>query len=199
MTIGLTGGIGSGKSTVARVFELMGCKVLNSDDLAKQSYFKPHIQSQIVALLGAEAYLSESQLNKSFIANKIFNDKNLLHKINAIIHPEVKKEFELYSKSHPQDIIVKETALLFEAGLAAEVDKRVVVVAPDDLRIRRVMLRDGLTAEQVKERMAAQMSQDKKIALSDFVIHNDEEQLVIPQVLKIVGLFGGGKCGFRVS
>lgn len=199
MTIGLTGGIGSGKSTVAKVFALMGCKVLNSDELAKQSYFKPEVKPRIVALLGAEAYLSESQLNKAFIADKIFKDKNLLQQINAIIHPEVKKEFALYSKAHPQDIIIKETALLFEAGLAAEVDKRVVVVAPDDLRIQRVMLRDGVSAEQVKERMAVQMPQDKKIALSDFVIHNDEEQLVIPQVLKIVELFGGGNCGFRVS
>ncbi|MEI6022091.1 MAG: dephospho-CoA kinase, partial [Bacteroidota bacterium] len=139
MTIGLTGGIGSGKSTVAKVFALMGCKVISSDELAKQSYFKPTVKKQIVALLGAEAYLSESQLNKAYIANQIFNNSNLLQQSNAIIHPEVKKEFQLFTQQHPQDLIIKETALLFEAGLAADVDKRVVVVAPDDLRIKRVV------------------------------------------------------------
>ncbi len=186
MVIGLTGGIGSGKSTVARLFEVLGCKVLNSDLVAKQCYFKPLVKEKVISLLGNEAYLNETTLNKAYISQKIFSDKNTLHQINQIIHPEVKKEFEKFVSQHPQQIIIKESALLFEAGLEKEVDKVVVVVANDERRIERTMKRDGSTHEKVLKQMEAQIPQQEKIQKAQFVIYNNEEQFLIEQVLNVM-------------
>ena len=185
MIAGLTGNIGSGKSTVARVFEMLGCAVFYSDAVAKQVYFDPAIQKQVIGLLGTEAYLDANTLHKNFISQKIFSNTDLLQKLNAIIHPAVVEEFKRFAKQHAGKVILKETALLFEARLNKEVDKIVVVESPDALRIKRVMQRDGLTEEQVKGKMRSQLSQEEKIKHADFVIHNDEEALLIPQILEI--------------
>jgi len=186
MVIGLTGGIGSGKSKVAQLFEVLGCKVLNSDAIAKQCYFKPHVKEKIIKLLGHEAYLNEGGLNKNYISQKIFSDKNLLQQINQIIHPEVKKEFENFISQHPQQIIIKESALLFEAGLEKEVDKVIVVVANDERRIERTMKRDGSSREKVLKQMEAQMPQQEKQNKAHFVIYNNEDHFLIEQVLKVM-------------
>lgn len=188
MTVGLTGGIGSGKSTVARIFELMGCVVFNSDQVARQAYFDPEVRKMVAALLGPEAYLSSSEIDRKYIAARVFANEALLAKLNGIIHPWVIAQTKIFEKKHQSEIIIKETALLFEAGLDKQVHATVVVTAPDALRIRRTMQRDGLTAMEAEARLKSQMPQEEKMQKADFVIRNDETELVIPQVESILSL-----------
>lgn len=185
MIIGLTGGIGSGKSTVAKLFEIIGCPVFYSDEVAKEIYFDKTVKPQIIALLGKEAYLSETEIDKKYIGSKIFSDTNLLHKLNSVIHPAVIERSKQFVKKHKGKLIIKETALLFEAKLEAQVDKIILVAANDELRIKRVMQRDGLSKEEVLSKIKAQLPQEEKIAKSDFVIYNNEENFLITQVLAI--------------
>jgi len=145
MIVGLTGGIGTGKSTVAKLFELLGAKVFNSDENAKGQYFVPEIKKQVIELLGAECYLDEKTLNRKFISNKIFSDTSLLKKLNTIIHPAVLKDFKVFAGKHTGKLIIKESALLFELGLDKELDKVILVTSPLELRIERVMKRDELS------------------------------------------------------
>jgi len=185
MVIGLTGGIGSGKSTVARLFELIGCAVFYSDDVAKEIYFDAEIKPKIISLLGKEAYVSETEINKSHISSKIFSDTDLLHKLNAIIHPAVIERFVTFKNNNPLKLVIKETALLFEAKLESQVDKIVLVASNDELRIKRVMQRDGLSREDVVKKIKAQLPQEEKIQRSHFVINNNEDEFLITQVLNI--------------
>jgi dephospho-CoA kinase len=185
MIIGLTGGIGSGKSMVAKIFGMLGCALFNSDEAAKKIYFDPAIKMNVTALLGKEVYLSDTELNKTVIGSKIFGDTQLLHQLNAIIHPAVKEEFRKFIVSNKGKIIIKETALLFEAKIESEVDKIVLVAANDDLRIKRVMHRDGLSEPDVLRKMKSQLPQEEKIKRSHFVIYNNEEEFLITQVLDI--------------
>ncbi|MBA3681492.1 MAG: dephospho-CoA kinase [Bacteroidetes bacterium] len=185
MVIGLTGGIGSGKSTVARLFEIMGCAVFNSDAVAKEIYFEKEIKEKVITLLGKATYISETAIDKKYISSKIFSNTALLHQLNAIIHPAVIKQFELFKNKHGNRLVVKETALLFEAKLEAQVDKIVLVAADDELRIKRVMQRDGLSKDEVVKKIKAQLPQEEKILRSDFVINNNEKEFLITQVLNI--------------
>jgi dephospho-CoA kinase len=186
MIVGLTGGIGTGKSTVAKLFEVLGCPVYNSDDRAKAVYYDPEIKQQITSLLGENAYDQRGKIDRQFISGKIFNDKELLQKVNAVIHPAVGKDFMAFLIKHSESkIIIKESALLFEAGLKEKVNKIILVTAPMDVRIERIMKRDAHTKEQILSRISHQLPDETKIPQSDFVIVNDGEQAVIPQVLKI--------------
>lgn len=191
MIVGLTGGIGSGKSTVAKLFEIFGCPVFNSDEAAKKVYFETEVKAAVIALLGAEAYLPDSALNKSFISKKIFSDTQLLHALNAIIHPAVGKSFETFKKLHAGKIIIKESALLFEANIDGGMDKIIIVAANDELRIKRVMERDGLSREQVLEKLKSQMPQEEKIKRSHFVVYNNETEFIITQVIEIYQVLKG--------
>lgn len=183
MVIGLTGGIGSGKSTVAKLFEIMGCAVFYSDIVAKEIYFDASIKPKIKDLLGNESYLSDNTINKKYISSKIFSDTNLLHQLNNIIHPAVIEKFIAFKEQHKGKLIIKETALLFEAKLENQVDKIVLVAANDELRINRVMQRDGLSRDEVVGKMKAQLPQEEKILKSDFIIYNNEDDFLITQVL----------------
>ena len=185
MVAGLTGGIGSGKTTVARLFELLGCAVFESDKVAQAIYFKPEIKSKVIQLLGSESYLSANSIDKKFISSKIFSDTGLLQQLNAIIHPAVIAKSNQFIKEHSGKLIIKETALLFEAHLEKTVDAIILVVANDETRIRRVMQRDGLTHEEVEKKIKSQLPQSEKIKKADFIIYNEETELVIPQVIKI--------------
>lgn len=185
MTIGLTGGIGSGKSMVARVFELLGAAIFNSDDEAKLCYYNPEIKVRIIELLGPEAYSETGEINRGYIANSIFGNESLLQKINGIIHPAVKARMLAFEQKYQNKLIVKESALLFEAHLESTVNKIVVVSAPLELRIKRSMLRDGISRLQIEERIAKQWPQDEKIKNAHYVIDNSEQVLVLPQVLNL--------------
>lgn len=185
MIIGLTGGIGSGKSTVARLFEMLGAAIFESDRAAKLVYFLPEVKVKVLALLGQDAYLPDSTLNRPYIADRVYSDKSLLLALNAIIHPAVAGLMTEFVTQHPGKLIVKESALLYETGLEKGVDKVIVVDAPEDLRIKRSMLRDHLSEAEVRKRMANQWLQAEKLKRAHFIILNDEMEPVIPQVLKI--------------
>jgi len=185
-TIGLTGGIGSGKSTVARIFEVMGVPVYYSDDRAKEMYYVPEVKEKVIALLGKEAYLNDHQIDKKFIADKIFSNTTLLHEINGIIHPAVKKDFTEWAKTKQEHaFVLKESALLFETGIYKTLDASILVVSPEQLRAKRIAKRDNLTEAEVMARFKSQMNDEQKIPLATYIIHNDEEHSLIEQVLKI--------------
>lgn len=183
----ITGGIGSGKSTVARVIEALGYPVYYSDERAKCMYFLPEVRAKIVSLLGAEAYLNERELNRGYIARKIFSDDVLLNKVNKIIHQAVEQDFYNYQKAHSDaGVVFKESALIFEAGLQKGCDKIILVTAPKEIRAERIKRRDGMSEEEIMNRMRKQWDDAEKIPLVDFVIVNDEREALLPKVLEIV-------------
>ena len=187
MIIGLTGGIGSGKTIIAKLFETMGCIIYNSDERAKELYFNKDIKQQVITLLGKEAYINDIELNKSYIAEVIFSDKHKLQHLNAIIHPAVKQDFKLVVSKYPvKTLIIKETALLFEENISKEVDISILVTAPVDLKIERVMKRSNLSKTEVEKRMLAQWTDERKIPLATYVLTNDGKEALIPQVLAII-------------
>ncbi|MFL5753213.1 MAG: dephospho-CoA kinase [Bacteroidia bacterium] len=182
---GLTGGIGSGKTVVAGIFKSLSIPIYNSDERAKALYFAEHVRVPVELLLGKETYLSESELNKVHISSKIFSDKKLLTALNAIIHPAVGADFEHWLKKQNAAFIIKESALMFEAGIYKNMDALITVTADLEIRISRVMKRDKLDREQVLARMSSQFPDAEKQKLSDYLVNNNDDELVIPQVLKI--------------
>lgn len=187
MIIGLTGGIGSGKTTVAKLFETMDCAIYNSDDRAKALYFKPIIKQAVIELLGTEAYLSETIINKDFISKKVFSDTKLLHQLNDIIHPAVKQDFIQFKSKFPLNtIIIKESALLFETGIYKDLDYNILITAPVDLKIDRVMHRNSVSKNEIEKRMQAQWTDEQKTPLANVVIKNDNQTALIPQVISII-------------
>lgn len=187
MIVGLTGGIGSGKTIVAHLFETMGCIIYNSDNKAKEVYFQPLVKKQVVELLGNEAYLNETEINKDFISKKVFSNTELLHQLNNIIHPAVKADFILFQSKLPLGtIIIKESAILFETGIYKDLDKTILVTAPLELKIERVKKRNVTSEEDVKKRMSAQWTDEQKAPLANFVIVNDLTKALIPQVVTII-------------
>lgn len=187
MLVGLTGGIGSGKTIVSKVFETMGCFVYNSDEKAKALYYNSNIKKNVIELLGTESYLNEHEINKEYISKKVFNYPELLQKLNQIIHPAVKEDFINFKNKLPEkSIIVKETALLFEAGINKDLDYTILVTAPIDIKIKRVMSRNHISKEEVEKRMSSQWSDEQKKNLANIVITNDESLALIPQVISVI-------------
>ena len=192
-SIGITGGIGSGKSTVCRVFELLGVPVYYADDAAKELLDDGKIIEELSGLFG-NAILSGKEIDKKALAELVFNDKEKLAKLNAVIHPAVGKHFEEWQKQQGgSPYIIKEAAILFESNAYKQVDEVITVTAPVELRIKRAVQRLGITEEQVKERMNNQLSDEEKVKRSHYVIVNDEENLIIPQILKIHAELGSQK------
>lgn len=171
--VGLTGGIGSGKSTVARFIEEKGSPVYNSDYWAKEIVNVDEVSKlKIINLLGENAYL-DGKYNRKFVSKKVFSDENLLKSLNAIIHPAVKNHFENWVLVQNSEIIFKETALLFELNLNEQCWKSILVTADDAIRMKRVMERDGKTYREVEAVMEKQMPEKEKIKLADLVIYNN--------------------------
>lgn len=187
MIVGLTGGIGSGKTTVANLFETMGCVIYNSDDKAKEVYFQSEVKGRVIELLGKEAYLDEYEINKEYISKKVFSNTELLHQLNQIIHPAVKSDFILFKSKLPLGaIIIKESAILFETGIYKDLEKTILVTAPLEVKIDRVKKRNSTSEEDIKKRMSAQWTDEQKAPLANFVIVNDGIKALIPQVFKII-------------
>ncbi|MBC7696656.1 MAG: dephospho-CoA kinase [Burkholderiales bacterium] len=187
MIIGLTGGIGSGKTTVAKLFETLGCAIYNSDERAKGLYFEPVIKQSIIHLLGNEAYLNDKEINRNYISKKIFADSNLLYQLNNIIHPAVKDDFINFQNRFPSEkLIIKESALLFEAEIYKELEYTILVTAPLEVKIERVMKRNSVLKEDVEKRMLTQWPDEQKIPLANFIIANDGRTALIPQVISII-------------
>ena len=172
ITIGLTGGIGSGKTTVARMFEEYGIPIYIADTEAKNlMHTSCEIREALQHLLGKNVY-KDGQLDRKFMADKIFNDSQLLEKTNNIIHPRVETHFQEWKKKQNAPYCIKEVAILFENGSYKRCDKTILVVADEEERIARVMKRDGVQKEKVLDRMKNQWSDAKKSPLADYIIHN---------------------------
>lgn len=181
--LGITGGIGSGKSLVSHLLEVMGVPVYIADTEAKRlTANDPEIRRELIALLGKEVYQGEN-LNKPLLARYLFGDPDQARNINNIIHPRVKADFRRWADAHhDRKIIGMEAAILIEAGFVDEVDKVVMVYAPSELRIKRVLERDGCSREEVIRRMESQMSDEEKKRLAHYTIFNDESRPVMTQV-----------------
>lgn len=173
--IGLTGGIGSGKTTVARLFEQWGCVVYYSDDRAK-AIVNDHdpLRQDIIKLLGTNAYTSEGFYNRKYVSGKVFEDSELLHQLNALIHPAVRQDFESWVKRQTAELVFKETALLFELSLDEACDASLLITAEDKMRLKRVMDRDGKTYRQVETVMNQQMPEKDKIKRATYVLYNND-------------------------
>ncbi|HJW18760.1 MAG TPA: dephospho-CoA kinase [Flavisolibacter sp.] len=185
LKIGLTGGIGSGKSTVAKVFELLNIPVYYADEASKRLYHTdPALKAAMIKHFGADVYKNDL-LDKAHLAQLVFNAPEKLELLNSLVHPPTLLDAEKWIASQNAPYIIKEAALLFESGSAGQLDYIIGVTAPAPLRIKRVMDRDALSREQVQHRMDRQMDEAIKMRLCDFIIHNDEQQLVIPQVLHL--------------
>jgi len=183
--IGLTGGIGSGKSTVARVFATLNIPIYTSDIEAKKLMnSSSEIKEKLISEFGNEVYL-KNFLNRKFLANIIFNDKQKLNFINSVVHPVVINHFNKWVSLQTSTYVIKENAILFESGMHKNVDFIITVVAPENVRIKRVMKRDKTTYKDVKSRILNQMSEEEKIEKSNFVIINDDKHLILPQILNI--------------
>jgi len=183
--IGLTGGIGSGKSTVANMFKELGVPVYNSDERAKYLMNTSlDIKSQLIKLLGEEAYKGD-KLNRSFIAEKVFSNTNLLAKLNDIVHPIVRNDFIDWTKKQDYSYVIQETALLFENKAQDLYDSIILVTAPKETRIIRVVDRDKSSREQVIARMNNQLDDKTKLNLSNYVIENIDLERTSSNVLQV--------------
>jgi dephospho-CoA kinase len=174
--IGLTGGIGSGKTTVARFIEEMGYPVYNSDTRAKDLVNESDdLKAAIIQLLGPEAYDENGLYDRKHVGSVVFSNDELLKQLNAIIHPAVNKDFHDWVKRQSREVIFKETALLFELKLNLQCDKSLLVTADESIRIKRVMDRDSKTYREVEKVIDNQMPERKKIRLADYVIENNSD------------------------
>ncbi len=184
--VGLTGGIGSGKSTVGKIFKVLGVPVYNADlEGRRLSDSHAAIIDGLTSLFGDDIYRN-GVLQRAVLANHVFNNSVLLQKVNAIIHPVIEDHFKIWASQYVHlPYVVKEAAILVENGGYERVDHLILVMAPEPIRIRRVMRRDGVTLAQVQARINNQMTDDEKLKYANSVIYCDEHQLVIPQVINI--------------
>lgn len=183
LQIGITGGIGTGKSTVARIFSILGVPVYESDDEAKNCYFDPKVKQEVLALLGGDAYISDNQINKSWIAGQVFTRPALREKLNGILHPAVAAHYKHWLSNQKHPYVLKVAALLFEAQIYRTLDQTILVTSPLDLRIARIQKRDPQrTVAEINNIIFSQMSDDEKQNLAHGIIENDEKHSLIFQV-----------------
>lgn len=184
--LGLTGGIGSGKTTIASYFEELGIPVYIADDEAKKILFLPEVVNELAITFGNQI-LTDGVPDKAKLAAVVFNDPNQLAKLNAIIHPKVAEHFKDWITENTGKLFVmKETAILFESGSYEDCDAIILVTAPIDVRIKRVMQRDGVSRNKVLERMANQWDDDRKAVLSNYVINNLDLETSKRQVFDVI-------------
>ena len=182
--IGITGGIGSGKTTCCQVFEELGVPVYYADLRAKLLMVENPLRGKIVQAFGEKAY-NGTLLNRTYLSEQVFSSKEKLSVLNGLVRPAVADDFEEWlEENKAADYVLKEAAILFETGADEHVDITVLVIAPQELRLERVMQRDGTSKEEVQQRMNNQWTQERKVKLADHIINNDGAQLLIPQVLE---------------
>jgi dephospho-CoA kinase len=186
LKIGLTGGIGSGKTTVAKVLEVLGVPVYYADEAAKELMYKNELlKQQLIFHFGEATYLEDGQLNRKHLSSIVFADKAKLELLNSLVHPVTIADAEEWFNRQTAPYVIKEAALLFESGTADGLNYIIGVTAPATLRIKRVMDRDNVTADDVKRRMNNQLDDSIKMKLCDFVLQNNEQQLLLPQVVQL--------------
>ncbi|MCD6355320.1 MAG: dephospho-CoA kinase [Prolixibacteraceae bacterium] len=185
LKVGITGGIGSGKTTICRVFQLLGIPVFEADNVAKELLnSNREIKKSLIRLFGKDIYNSYGEINRKMLASIIFNDDIQLNKVNNLIHPAVKQEFSKWLEMQNTPYVIHEAAILFESGFYKMMDFTILVSAPEEERLARVMKRDDISAKLVKERMARQWPEEKKRELATVEICNDNTNLLIPEIIK---------------
>ncbi len=187
MKIGITGGIGSGKTTVASIFKKLGIPVYDADTRAKEIMVEdPDVRKAIIALAGEKTYDQTGALDRKYLADRVFHDDSLRKELNAIVHPAVHLDFRKWAeKQENAPYVLDEAALIFESGGYRNLDRMILVTAPHEMRINRVMKRNGLDRASVEARIEAQWTDLEKLPLSDFVIVNDQQTSLIRQVMEI--------------
>ena len=183
--IGLTGNIGSGKTTLASCFEILGIAVFNADKQAKLLMNKDvNLKQSLITEFGKEVYL-DNELNRKYLSKLAFNDDLVLKRLNALVHPVVQDAFEKWSIQQSGAYVIKEAAILFESNTYQSLDAIICISCPEEIRLKRILNRDDLSEKDVRQRMSHQWAEEKKISLSDYVITNDNSSLVMPQILSV--------------
>ena len=185
LKVGLTGGMGSGKTTVASIFEVLNIPVYYADDAAKRLMDEDEDIKVAIEKNFSKAAYKDGTLDRKYVSDLVFNDPEKLALLNSIVHPATIKDADQWMKNQASPYIIKEAALLFESGSNKKLDYVIGVKAPLDLRISRTLKRNNISREEILARMNKQMDEDAKLALCDFIIINDEQQFIIPQVLQL--------------
>lgn len=186
--LAITGGIGSGKSVVSRMMNVLGVPVYDCDSSAKRLMVNDEfIVSELKRMFGEDCYEDDGTLNRQYIASCIFTDKQNIKRVNSLVHPAVKRDFEQWAELQGTDLVAVETAILYESGIVESVDKVLVVWAEKETAIRRTVERSGMSRSQVISRMENQMSVDDLLLLSDYSLYNDGEEPLLPQVMNLIG------------
>ena len=185
LKVGLTGGIGSGKTTVSEMFYSLGIPVYNSDERAK--YLMENdtsLRDAIIEYFGEESYRSEG-LNRLYLSKEVFLDKSKLQKLNSLVHPVVGRDFAIWCKNQSAPFVLKEAAILIESGAYIGLDKIIIITASENIRMDRVMDRDNVKASEVRNRINNQMTDSERLKYADFIIDNDGKQMLISQVKEV--------------
>ena len=185
LKVGLTGGIGSGKTTVSEIFYSLGIPVYNSDERAK--YLMENdtsLRKAIIEYFGEESYRSEG-LNRLYLSKEVFSDKSKLQKLNSLVHPVVGNDFAAWCKDQSAPFVVKEAAILIESGGYKGLDKIIIITASENTRMDRVMDRDNAKASEVRNRINNQMADSERLEYADFIVNNDGKEMLIPQVKQV--------------
>ena len=191
--VGLTGGMGSGKTTIARIFMQLGVPIYFSDTRAKYlMQNNKFLQESLISLFGSKVF-TNGLLNRSYISSIVFSNPEELVKLNTLVHPFVEKDFQYWLASKSTNYVLKEAAILFEVGADKFLDQVILVESPEDLKISRVILRDGITREEVLMRMAKQWSDDKKRTNADYIIYNNEKCSLLNQILMLDSIFSASQ------
>ncbi len=192
LTVGVTGGIGAGKSVVCRVLEILGAPVYDADSRARTLMEEnDKLQTQIRSTFGANAYKG-IELDREWLSKQVFGDADKLRILNNLVHPRVKQDFEHWAGSQDYQYVVKEAALLMETGSYKELDAVILVVAPEELRIERVLARDPHRSRSLVEEIINQQWKDEeKVTRADHVIQNDGKHIIIPEIIHLHGIFSG--------
>lgn len=187
LVVGITGGIGSGKSTVCNVFRMLDIPVFEADAAARQLMDSDTtIKNALALLFGNDIYTSSGHLNRQKLAGEIFTNNHLRERVNKLVHPVVRREFYKFLKQNEAlPYVIYEAAILFEGGFHEKMDFSVLVAAPEEQRIARVMERNGLTEKSVKERMNSQWAEEKKRELADLCLENDNKHMILPEIIQM--------------
>lgn len=188
--VGISGGIGSGKTTVCKIFEILNVPVFYADDVAKYLMItNPILIEGIKKNFGEKAYLPKGEIDRKYIANQVFNNPKKLEKLNSLVHPQVFKEMDSWSNKQKSPYVLKEAALLFESKSYIQNDINILVSSPLGLRFKRIINRDNTTKQKIQERMNNQLSDAEKQKLADYIISNNEQYFLIPQILILHQIF----------
>ena len=186
LKVGITGGIASGKSAVCSIFEMLGIPVYYADIRAKALIIESEeIRSEIIALLGAESYRVDGSYNTGYVSNIVFANKQKLQELNHIVHPKVKTDYQIWHEVQHAPFTLHESALIIEGGFYKMMDKLIVVTAPEALRVKRIIHRDGISEEEAIRRIKNQMPEIDKIKYADYLVNNNEQYSIVEQCMTI--------------